>query len=146
MKNPLALTLALLLLGGAAHASAGASKLHLLDQSEGQLDPVAHAKTDLFLLGLGLVGGGLVLGGAGFIYLYFCNQRAASGSCQPPDLYIGYGLAAPGLLPLAAGLIIIYLFTGGRHGSTMVDSVKPSWALALVPLGGGGMIGASGTF
>src|SRR5438270_13559045 len=46
----------------------------LLGGSEGQLNPVAHAKTDFFLIGLGLVGAGLILGGAGFAVLYLCGE------------------------------------------------------------------------
>ena len=109
---------------------------------------MAHAKTDLFLLGLGLTLGGLVLGAGGFAFLYACREGTSCHS--ETNTYIGYGLAAPGLLPLAAGLIILYLFTGGRHGSTDASDVlnggKPAWALALVPLSGGGMVGASGRF
>src|SRR4051812_19615597 len=103
MKNPLALVLAVLLLGGATHASA--SNLHLLDASEGSLDPVDHAKTDLFLLGLGLTAGGLALGGVGFAVLYVCREGE---TCHNQTMtYVGWGLAAPGVLPLAAGLIIL---------------------------------------
>ncbi len=149
MKNPLALAL-IVLLGGAAHASGvtTGSKLHLLDSSEGQVDPIQHGKADLFLLGLGLTAGGLVLGGAGFAVLYACSEPQAT-CAQPTMTYVGWALAAPGVLPLAAGLIILYLFTGGRRGvadATDAFDLKPKWALAIVPVSGGGMVGAAGTF
>ena len=145
MKNPLAVVLAVLLLGGAAQASAvNGSKFHLLDASEGSLDPIEHGKTDLFLLGLGLTVGGLALGAVGFAVLYAC--REGSTCYNQTTTYVGWGLAAPGVLPLAAGLIILYLFTGGRRGFSEAPGAKPSWALALVPVNGGGLVGATGTF
>ena len=118
--------------------------MHLLDSTEGQLDPVRHAKTDLFLLGLGLTIGGLILGGAGFAELYLC-QEGSSCYNPPTSNYIGYALAAPGILPLAAGLIILYLFTGGRRGFAEAEEASPRWLLTVAPVGGGGggVVGAT---
>jgi hypothetical protein len=145
MKTPAAVALSLLLVCTAARAATpDPSKFHLLDSSQAQLDPVSHGKADLFLLGLGLIAGGLVLGGAGFAVLYLCQEGT---SCHSQTMtYVGYGLAAPGIIPLAAGLIIVYLFTGGRRGVSEATASKRSWAFSLVPINGGGLVGASGTF
>lgn len=144
MRSPVLLALVIALVCTTAHAAIDSPRLRLLDASTGQLDPVRHAKTDLFLLGLGLTLGGLVLGGAGFAILAVC-QEGASCYSQTTTI-IGWCLAAPGILPLAAGLIILYLFTGNRRSLADATDLKPRWALAAVPLRGGGLVGASISF
>ncbi len=138
--------------GDVPRAAMGAapSAVHLLPHAaEGQVpvpmpDPVRDTRDSLFLLGLGLTAGGLLLGGAGFLVLYLCQEGS---SCYGKDTTIaGWALAAPGVLPLAAGLILLYITVGGRGGR--LASLLPAgenWAVAFAPVPGGGAA-ASGVF
>lgn len=137
--------------GDVPRAALGAapSALHLLPQAaEGQVfvpepHPVRDTRTVLLLTGLGLTAAGLVLGGAGFAVLSLCQEGS---SCYSKNTtIIGWALAAPGVLPLAAGLIILYIVVGGRGGR--VAELLPhgdNWAVALAPAPGGAA--ATGVF
>jgi hypothetical protein len=75
--------------------------------------PVPSVRDNTFLIGLGLTGAGLVLGGAGIAVLYVC--REGTDCHQDKGLQAaGWVLAAPGLIPLVVGLVLIYISTGGR--------------------------------
>jgi len=102
------------------------------------LSPVArHAETDVFLLGLGLAAGGLVLGGAGFAVLYACREGTTCYS--EPVTVLGWVLAAPGLIPLAIGLAMMWAVSGNRSNRVSVPtSAAARWAFGLSPLAGGG--------
>jgi hypothetical protein len=99
---------------------------------------VRDTKGGLFLAGLGLTAAGLVLGGAGFAVLWFCGEGS---SCHSNNTtIIGWALAAPGILPLAAGIIILYItLDGGRRGR--LAQLLPGgddWAVTMAPMPGGG--------
>lgn len=126
----------------------------LLSQSQGHNGPVAHAKADFFLIGLGLTAAGLVLGGAGFAVLYLCRDTSAQGttnSCHnQTTTTVGWVLAAPGLVPLVVGLFMLYAGTGSSRssgGSSFHGAapLKGLLGIGLAPLPGGGAM-ASGTF
>src|SRR5215472_2037412 len=50
--------------------------------------PIPDSRGSLFLIGLGLVGSGLVLGGAGFGVLYYCGQ--GTGYCTDTVNTLGW--------------------------------------------------------
>lgn len=107
-------------------------------------DPVSDAKGGMFLVGLGLVGAGLVLGGAGFAVLYVCREGQSCYGDQTLRT-AGWILAAPGIIPLAVGLFLLYLSVGGKGGGGgRVHSSAPV-SLGFVPLPGGGGL-ATGAF
>ncbi len=115
----------------------------LLGGSEGQ-NPVRDIKTSMFLVGLGLTGAGLVLGGAGFAILYVCREGQACYGDQTLRT-AGWVLAAPGIIPLAVGLFLIYISVGSKGGGgAKVHSAAPV-TLGFVPLPGGGGL-ATGAF
>lgn len=105
----------------------------------------ASGSGSLFLLGLGLTAGGLVLGGAGFAVLYVC--RSGTACYSDTTTVIGWVLAAPGIIPLTVGLIMIYLSTGSSH--RVLAPTKPAtrqWAFGFAPLAGGGLVSAATQF
>lgn len=105
---------------------------------------VRHARADFFLIGLGLVGGGLVLGGAGFAVLYACY---AGGGCSDGVTVLGWLLAAPGVIPLTVGLIMMYAGSGARVRVEAPKAVPlQRWAFGFAPLKEGGFVSASSTF
>jgi len=116
----------------------------LLGGAEGQ-NPVRDFKTSLFLVGLGLTGAGLVLGGAGFAILYLCREGTSCYGDQGLRT-AGWVLAAPGIIPLAVGLVLIYITVGGRSGGggAKIHGAAPV-SLGFVPLPGGGGF-ATGAF
>src|SRR4051812_35687832 len=83
----------------------------------------SDSRAGLFFAGLGLVAAGLVLGGAGFALLYTCESGAECDTVGHTRT-IGWILAAPGLIPLAVGAILVYVSTGGR-ASLRVDAPPP---------------------
>lgn len=107
--------------------------------------PVVRTQVDFFLLGLGLTGAGLILGGAGFGVLYGC--RAGTACHGDTTTVVGWVLAAPGVIPLAVGLIMIWLSSGSR-GRVEAPSSAPAsaWAFSFAPLPGGAMVGAGTQF
>lgn len=109
------------------------------------LAPVArHAETDFFLLGLGLAAGGLVLGGAGFAVLYACREGTTCYS--EPITVLGWVLAAPGLIPLTIGIIMMWAVSGNSSNRVAVPtSTTARWAFGLSPLPGGGGFFSAGT-
>ncbi|MBL8917172.1 MAG: hypothetical protein JNM17_41090 [Archangium sp.] len=106
---------------------------------------VRHARADLFLLGLGLAAGGLVLGGAGFAVLYVCY---AGGGCSDGITVLGWLLAAPGIIPLTVGLIMMYASSGSSGRVTEAPKVAPlqKWSFGFAPLKDGGFVSAGSTF
>jgi hypothetical protein len=103
--------------------------------------PISDARGGMFLTGLALVGAGLVLGGAGFAILYVCREGQ---SCHSDKGLItaGWVLAAPGVIPLGIGLLLIYISSGGK--AKIAEAVRPSRpglvSVGLVPLPGGGAV------
>jgi hypothetical protein len=132
MKTALALTL-ILALPAYAQVSLDAPRRALLSGSEGQ-NVVRDTKGGLFLAGLGLTAAGLLLGGAGFAVLYVCREGQ---SCHDDKTLqtLGWALAAPGVLPLAVGLLLLYI-TVGRQSRV---------AMGVMPTPDGGLV-ASGAF
>lgn len=106
---------------------------------------VRHARADFFLIGLGLVGGGLVLGGAGFAVLYACY---AGGGCNDGITALGWILAAPGVIPLTVGLIMMYAGSGSRVRVSEAPKPAPlqQWSFGFAPLKEGGFVSAASTF
>jgi hypothetical protein len=110
---------------------------HLLDGAQG----ASAGSGGLFLIGLGLAAAGLVLGGAGFAILYLC--REGTDCHQDRTLQtVGWVVAAPGIIPLAVGLFLMYISVGGKGGGGTHGASAVSFG--LVPLSGGGAF-ASGT-
>lgn len=100
---------------------------------------------DLFLLGLGLAAGGLVLGGAGFAVLYAC--REGTGCYGDVTTVVGWALAAPGLIPLGVGLVMMWLGAGAPSRVSVPVERTTRWAFGLAPLpGGGGLVSAAARF
>ena len=97
------------------------------------------------LIGLGLVAGGLVLGGAGFAVLYLC--QAGSACYSETTTIIGWVLAAPGIIPLTIGAILVYASLGGS-GRVLAPSPSSSqrWAFGFAPLRDGGVFSAATVF
>ena len=109
------------------------------------LSPVAReAEAHFFLLGLGLAAGGLVLGGAGFTVLYACREGTTCYS--EPITVLGWVLAAPGLIPLTIGIIMMWAVSGTSSSRVAVPrGTTARWAFALSPLPGGGGFFSAGT-
>lgn len=106
--------------------------------------PVVHARADFFLLGLGLAAGGLVLGGAGFAVLYGCREGTACFG--DVTTAIGWILAAPGIIPLTVGLIMMYASSGGSGRVMAPSSSSQRWALGVAPLRDGALFSAAARF
>ena len=67
--------------------------------------------------------------------------QAAVSADDTAEARAGWVLAAPGVIPLAVGLLLIYLSTGGKGASHVANAVS----LGVMPLPDGGAI-ASGAF
>lgn len=106
--------------------------------------PIAHARADFFLIGLGLAAGGLVLGGAGFAVLYGC--REGTGCYGDVTTAIGWILAAPGVIPLTIGLIMMYASSGSSGRVALPSSSSQRWAVGLSPLRDGALFSAAARF
>lgn len=98
------------------------------------------------LIGLGLVGAGVTLGGAGFAVLYACREGT---NCHQDKTVqtVGWVLAAPGILPLVVGAVLVYGSVGGRSrggggGVFTAPQSLPRWSVGLAPLPGGGAVSA----
>lgn len=113
---------------------AGAPRRALLSGSQGS-NP--KTKGSLVLVGLGLTAAGLVLGGAGFGILYACREGQECHGDKTLNI-VGWALAAPGVIPLAIGLIILYGAVGGGKGSHGASAI--SWGVSPLP---GGAIGSA---
>ena len=133
-----ALLLAALIFAVPAYAQASlgsAPRRALLSDSEGHASVASDAKGSMFLIGLGLTGAGLLLGGAGFAVLYACREGTECHSDKTLQT-AGWVLAAPGVIPLAIGLFMLYAAVGGKSSGV---------ALGVMPLPDGGLV-ASGAF
>ena len=109
------------------------------------LAPVAHhATVDLFLLGLGLTAGGLLLGGGGFAVLYGC--REGTGCYGDVTTVIGWALAAPGVIPLTIGLIMMYGASGSSGRVAVPSAATQRWAFGVSPLRDGALFSAAARF
>lgn len=106
---------------------------------------MSHSSGSLFLIGLGLAAGGLVLGGAGFTVLYLC--RTGTACAGDAATTVGWVLAAPGVIPLAVGLVMMWLGSGSsmRVQSPAVNSGL-RWAFGFTPLRDGGFVSAGTAF
>ncbi len=92
----------------------------------------------LLFLGIGLVAAGLVLGGAGFALLYYCQQGTPCYNNTTQT--VGWVIAIPGVIPLAIGAVMIRIAIGRRYAEA--PSPRPRWQFALAPTplrGGGGL-------
>lgn len=106
--------------------------------------PHASGSADLFLLGLGFAAGGLVLGGAGFAVLYACREGT---SCYGDvTTVVGWALAAPGVIPLAIGLVMMWLGAGAPARVSAPTQSSTRWAFGLAPIPGGGVVSAAARF
>lgn len=107
--------------------------------------PGNHGKFDFFLLGLGLTLGGLSLGAAGFAILAICDE--GSSCYSPTTRTLGWILAAPGIIPLVVGLVMLYVSVGGKRGMAFGPSATDGggWALGAAPLQGGGAVFSAAT-
>lgn len=109
------------------------------------LSPVVrHAEFDVFFLGLGLAAGGLVLGAGGFTVLYLC--RPGTECNGDVSTAIGWILAAPGIIPLTVGLIMMYAASGNRGRVSAPSSATQGWAFGLAPLKDGALFSAAARF
>ena len=104
-------------------------------------------RSSLFLLGLGLVGVGLVSGGAGLAILYYCPTGS---TCYSDALYYtGWALAAPGLIPLAIGALLVYITTDGGRGRRAAAPTHrniANWGVSATPTPGGAFVSAGFVF
>jgi hypothetical protein len=100
------------------------------------VDPVRDTRATTFLVGLGLVGAGLVLGGAGFAILYVCREGQECHADQTLRT-VGWVLAAPGIIPLGVGLLLLYVSSGGRGGTHAASALS---SLTVSPLPGGAFV------
>lgn len=106
------------------------------------LNPVNHVRGSVVLIGLSLVGAGLVLGGAGFALLYVCREGQ---SCHNQGTTIaGWVLAAPGILPLVVGVIMLYASSG--RADLLPSEKATRYAFGFSPLSGGGLVTGSMRF
>lgn len=103
--------------------------------------PVVRARADFFLLGLGLAAGGLVLGSAGFAVLYGC--REGTPCYGEVTTTIGWILAAPGVIPLTIGLIMMYASSGHSGRVALPAGSSQRWAVGLAPLRDGALFSAA---
>src|SRR4051812_2353476 len=115
MRTALLVVTLTLAVPAAAQVHLDAPRRALLGGSEGQ-NPVADTKGGMFLVGLGLTAAGLVLGGAGFGILYACREGEQCHDDKTLNI-VGWALAAPGVVPLAIGLFLLYAAVGGKGGS-----------------------------
>ena len=105
---------------------------------------VRHAAFDVFFLGLGLAAGGLVLGAGGFTVLYLC--RTGTECNGDVSTAIGWILAAPGIIPLTVGLIMMYAASGNRGRVAAPSSSTQRWAFGVAPLRDGALFSAAARF
>lgn len=109
------------------------------------LSPVVrHATVDIFFLGLGLAAGGLVLGAGGFALLYGC--REGTGCYGEVTTVIGWVLAAPGIIPLTVGLIMMYAASGRSGRVTAPMNSSQRWAFGVAPIRDGALFSAAARF
>ncbi len=110
--------------------------------------PVARAaEGGALLLGLALMGAGLVLGGAGFAVLYAC--RSGTACYGDTTQIVGWALAAPGVVPLVVGGVIVYGVTqsNGRRASGPRGRPRlAEWGVTAGPIPGGAFAGVTVTF
>lgn len=98
-----------------------------------------------FVLGLGLTVGGLVLSGGGFAVLYGCRNGTECHGDGTTAL--GWALAAPGIIPLVVGLIVMYASIGDRERVEVTPSSSAGqWALGVSVLPGGALAVAGWSF
>jgi hypothetical protein len=115
---------------------------------EAHADPGGDGRGQMLLIGLGLVGAGLVAGGAGIAVLVACDNPMSS--CHGDAATIGgWVLAAPGILPLLVGGVMVYVAMPDSNRRVMLPSprMRGLAGLSATPLpGGGGAVGASFVF
>jgi hypothetical protein len=105
---------------------------------------VHHARVDIFLLGLGLAAGGLVLGAGGFAVLYACREGTACFG--DVTTAIGWILAAPGIIPLTVGVIMMLGSSGNSARVAVPASASQRWAIGVAPLRDGALFSAAARF
>lgn len=102
----------------------------------------SSGSADLTLIGFGLVGAGLVAGGAGFSVLGYCSDE--DNPCSDAVIGVGWGLAAPGIPPLLIGAFFVWA------GSETADApATRGWAgvnVDVQSVPGGGVLQVSGSF
>ena len=105
-----------------------------------------HVRPNLLLTGLGLMAGGLIAGAAGFVILYYCDPVGTLDCADKGKQVLGWVLAAPGVLPLAIGSILVYISVDSRGGYAAAP--RPGLvAFSAAPLpGGGGLVGTTFRF
>ena len=114
---------------------------------EGGLAPrgIDHLHPDFLIAGLGLMAGGIVAGAAGFTLLYFCDPVGQIGCYDSGLNVVGWVLAAPGIIPLAIGSIMVYIAV---NSSSRYSAAPPRalTAMYVSPVPGGAMVGTTLTF
>ncbi|HEV8321667.1 MAG TPA: hypothetical protein VG389_08650 [Myxococcota bacterium] len=100
---------------------------------------------DLLLPGLGLMAGGIVAGAAGFMLLYFCDPAGVIGCYDPTLNVVGWVLAAPGIIPLAIGSILVYISLNSSRGYAAAPPAALT-AMYVSPVRGGAVVSTSFTF
>ena len=85
-----------------------------------------------------------MLGGAGFAVLYGC--REGTGCYGDATTVLGWVLAAPGIIPLTVGSIMMYASSGnsGRVGVPTASTQR--WAVGVSPLRDGALFSAAARF
>ena len=95
-------------------------------------------------MGFGAILLGLALGGAGFAILSECGKGTA---CYSEELEIvGWVLAAPGILPLAAGSIIVYVVLNSDGYASHSIGQEPQRSYADIPRRGPPLFGLGFAF
>jgi len=104
-----------------------------------------HMHPNLLIAGLGLMAGGIVAGAAGFTLLYLCDPVGTIGCYDQALNVVGWVLAAPGIIPLAVGSILVYI---SLNSSTRYSAAPPRalTAMYVTPVPGGALVGTSVTF
>ena len=75
--------------------------------------------------------------------LYLC--REGTGCHNETTTIVGWVLAAPGIIPLLVGAIILY-GSSGRADLLMPSNTAGKWAFGFSPLSGGGLLNGSVRF
>jgi hypothetical protein len=104
-----------------------------------------HMQPDMLILGLGLMAGGIVAGAAGFTLLYLCDPVGQIGCYDQALNVTGWVLAAPGILPLAIGGILVYIAVNSPRRYSAAPP-RALTAMYVSPVPGGAMVGTTLTF
>ena len=105
-----------------------------------------HSTGTILLIGLSLIGTGLIAGGAGFAVLLVCFPDGELYCEDDTTRVVGWVLAAPGVLPLIAGGILVYVALEAGSSRYGKRSRPGKLAFSASPVPGGGMAYATMRF